>query len=106
MLSKLTETQITKSIRDLLSVLRIPHWKTWGGFIGQRGIPEIIGVIPGSGRFLAIEVKRPGGKLSYEQLCFLQKYENAGAVCMVAYDQHMVLARLQTVGYEPAKKVE
>jgi len=38
-----TEAAITKSIRDLLSHMQIFHWKNWGGMMGTKGVPDILG---------------------------------------------------------------
>jgi hypothetical protein len=49
-----------------------------------RGVSDIIGVLPG-GRFLAIEVKRPGGKPTPEQLDFIDRVNEAGGLAFVAH---------------------
>ena len=50
-----------------------------------RGVSDIIiGVIPPSGRFLAIEVKRPGGKPLAEQQQLLDTISEAGGLAFVA----------------------
>ena len=36
-----------------------------------RGFPDLLGIIPGSGRTLLIEVKRPGARPRANQLAFL-----------------------------------
>src|SRR5690242_9737335 len=50
-----------------------------------RGVSDIIGCIPTSGRFLAIEVKRPGGKLTQEQQQFIDMISGAGGLAFVAH---------------------
>jgi len=69
------------AVRAWLSAHGIPHWR-----INQQGVPihggtgfrpgphrgiaDLLGILPG-GRFLAVEVKKPGGKLTKDQRCFL-----------------------------------
>lgn len=86
------ESEIQKACLDYLRLLNIPRRKintvgikkADGSWIPSqsRGTADIIGVLR-SGRFLAVEVKRPGGKLSKEQVEFLEEFDRGGAVCMV-----------------------
>jgi hypothetical protein len=50
-------------------------------FNGMPGQSDIIGCLP-DGRFLACEVKRPGGKMTTEQEDFHQRVSEAGGVAM------------------------
>ena len=79
----MTEKEITKSIRQLLKNLSVFHWKQLGTLGMPKGIADIIGIW--EGRFLAIEVKRPGGKLSIEQELFLRRVNEKGGIGFVAY---------------------
>ncbi len=55
-----SETELTKAIRSVLSACGIFHWKQWQGPMSQpKGVSDILGILPG-GRMFAIEVKRPG----------------------------------------------
>ena len=57
---------------------------TYRRFVGLRGVSDILGVLPG-GRILAVEVKRPGGKLSDYQDVFLDHVASLGGVaCCVS----------------------
>ena len=58
-------------------------WKEHGGMYGTSGIPDIICCL--DGRFIGIEVKRPGGKVSRLQEITLRKIETAGGVGIVAF---------------------
>lgn len=98
---KVREADVLAQIRELLRRLKVPHWKNWGGPMGERGVPDLIGVIPG-GQLLLIEVKGPGGQVSPEQAAFIERYGAAGALAFVARDPMEVLARLAGIGYEPA----
>lgn len=64
----------------------------------KRGTPDILAVI--SGRFVAIEVKRPGGKPSKLQLAQLKRIEAAGGVAFVADSIDDVIKHLATAGIE------
>jgi hypothetical protein len=87
------ESEIQKAILQLLLAKRIFVWRQNTGTVevedryvsfGARGTSDILGIYPG-GRFMAIEVKRPKtGKLSTEQITFLQKVRKAGGIAMVA----------------------
>lgn len=84
-----SESQIQKSILDYLKLKQVLCFKHRnvgikkpdGSFIplafGEKGISDIIGVLPKSGRFLAIEVKRPGQHPSQNQLDFIASVNGA-----------------------------
>jgi hypothetical protein len=59
-----------------------------------RGVSDIIGCIPKTGRFLAIEVKRPGGKPTPEQQQFIDTINAAGGLAFVARSVEEVEQRL------------
>lgn len=80
---KLSEAAITKQIRDYLDVKKIFHVKHWSGPMSHKGIPDIIGVLPG-GKALLIEIKREGGKVSEEQKSFLENARELGAKAFIA----------------------
>lgn len=104
------ETPITREIRNLLHLLRIPHLKHWGGPFSEKGVSDLIGTLPGPGpmrgRALFIEVKVPGKEVTDHQKVFLENHANAGAICMVAHSAKEVLANLSISGYEPAKRIK
>ena len=50
-------------------------WKEHGGMYGVAGVPDIIACV--GGRFVAFEVKVPGGKLTKLQEITLQKIRDA-----------------------------
>jgi hypothetical protein len=96
-----TETEITSSIRGALKMLNVFCWKQWQGPMSQpKGVSDIIGILPkgiaGSdgGRFLAIEVKRPGGKVSPHQEQFIERVNRIGGLGFVAYSVEDVINRL------------
>ena len=51
------------------------QWVRWG----FAGCPDVLGQLPG-GRLLALEVKRPGGRVRPEQRAFLAR-ATAGGAC-------------------------
>jgi penicillin-binding protein-related factor A (putative recombinase) len=70
--------------------------RTLNGKHHARGAADILGVI--QGRFVAIEVKRPKGKVSDEQELFLQSIVDAGGIAFVAYSLGDVTINLQKFG--------
>jgi len=58
-----------------------------------KGVSDILGVLPG-GRFLAVEVKRPGGKISPQQLDFISNIRDSGGLAFIAYDVEDVQKQL------------
>lgn len=92
------ETEIVRSILDYLAFR--PDIFCWrnntGSFVlkgeggsnrffraGLKGSADILGIIRG-GRMIAIEVKRPGGKLSDDQSYFLERINKLGGIAFVA----------------------
>jgi hypothetical protein len=53
---------------------------------GLVGSSDILGVLPPSGRLLAVEVKRPGGRPTPHQQAFLDQVRAAGGVAAVVRD--------------------
>lgn len=98
------ESDIVAQIRSLLQTLRVTHWKNWGGPLGERGVPDIIGTMQG-GRMLLIEVKTARGVVSPEQEVFLERHAASGALAFVARSSREVLERLAAEGYDPAVAV-
>lgn len=90
------ETDIVRSILDGLHACGVMAWRVNTGAMagshngksrfvrfGPRGQADIQGVLDPSGRFLALEVKRPGGKATPDQLDWLQRVRDAGGVAQV-----------------------
>jgi Holliday junction resolvase len=87
----LSESAIQKKISDYLNAL--PEcWTCKVMSANKRGVPDILAVV--SGRFVAIEVKRPGGKPSKLQLAQLKRIEAAGGLAMIAESIDDVIAHL------------
>lgn len=62
-------------MRHLKTLPECFAWKEHGGMYGTSGIPDIIACI--GGRFVAFEVKVPGGKLTKLQEITLQRINDA-----------------------------
>ena len=76
------ESDITKQILDTLKGCGVWAWKHWSGPMSHVGIADILGIY--QGRFLAIEVKGPRGKVSDAQSRFLRNIEEHGGIAFVA----------------------
>jgi len=90
---QITEKEVTIQIRQVLKICRIFNWKHWQGPMSYpKGISDILGVY--KGRFLAIEVKRPGGRVSPEQRAFIERINDEGGIGFVAYSVDDVVDKL------------
>lgn len=102
-----TEAAIQKQILEYLEIRGIFHFRNNTGafpseykgkkrFIrfGSVGSSDILGIYPG-GRFLAIEVKRPGGKLSDHQKHFLEQVQARNGIGIVAHSVDDVMKVLE-----------
>ena len=86
----LKEVEIQKQILAVLKNLRIKAWRSNNiavkgrKFIGLKGVPDILGVLPPHGTMLAIEVKTEKGIQSDEQREFQAMCVENGAVYILA----------------------
>ena len=88
------EAAIQKVILHYLALRKIPAWRMNSGayksitgtFIryGNKGMADIIAILPPDGRWLAIEVKSEKGYLTEAQRDFALTIEKAGGISMVA----------------------
>ena len=106
-----TEKEITQSIRSLLDVYNIFHWKVWQGLGSKRGVSDIVGIC--KGKFIAIEVKRKDAprcpykcnhNVCVEQRAFLNNVNTEGGIGFVARSIDDVVERLD-LGDKIFKKV-
>lgn len=92
-----TEQAIQKGIIDYLKIKKYVvfkhrnvgiYKKATGSYIplpdGEKGISDIIGCSP-EGRFIAIEVKKPDGKPTQNQIDFIDKIKASGGIAFFAY---------------------
>jgi hypothetical protein len=88
------ETDIQSAILKAFQARGIVHWRTVLG--GRRvkggkapnpmkGFPDVAGVIGQTGKLFVCEVKKPGGRLSDEQVTWGKRLTDAGVKYMVAY---------------------
>ena len=90
------EKAIVASIFRALKARGVWAVKTHGGPYQISGLPDIIAIAPTTGRFLGIEVKRPGiGRITELQKVTLSRIETAGGVAGVAYSVEDALALLE-----------
>lgn len=92
-MDNITEKETTKGIRHLLRTHGIFHYKAWQGAMSEKGISDIIGVLP-EGKAVAIEVKIPKGNLSEHQKGFLDRFKAAGGIAFVARSPGDVIKEL------------
>lgn len=97
---KVSEGEILSSITQFLSWKGIYHWRNNSGAykqgeryirFGKKGTSDILALFPGElknglgkGLLWAIEVKKPGGRLSDEQIQFLKDVRIHGGIATVA----------------------
>lgn len=92
---KIKEKDLQRAILDWLRLKRIFAFKINnvgikkpnGSYIPSqlRGISDIVGILPHTGRFLAIEVKGSGGVVSPHQEQFIANINKWGGVGIIAY---------------------
>jgi hypothetical protein len=111
MIKNKTKTPESRILSDCLNTLRllgIFHWRNSIGAIrvrpgqvirfGMVGSSDIEGVLL-DGRFLAVECKSPGGRLSPEQSAFLDKVRGLGGLALVVRSSRELLDGLRDAGY-------
>lgn len=86
------ESLIQKQILDWLKETNLLHWRQNSGVVfagnrrillGEEGLPDIVVIVPPSGRLLGLEVKSAKGKLRPGQLAFKKRCEATGATYKV-----------------------
>ena len=65
-----------------MNLLDIWHWKVFTGPQNVPGVSDILGIY--QGKFLAIEVKKPGQKPTERQESFLNQVRESGGIAIVA----------------------
>ena len=107
------EADIQKAILDFLRLKRYvvtKHYSTvfkgsrdTGYYpvpIGDKGVSDIIGCSP-TGRFIAVEVKKPGGSASDDQIAYLENIRAAGGIGFTAWSLDDALDALARDGDVP-----
>lgn len=62
---------------------------------GENGVPDLVGCMK-DGRFICVEVKKAGGKLSKDQESFLEQIRGTGGLGIVAFSLDDVI---RAIGY-------
>ena len=88
----LKETDISKQIRSLLFQVGGLPIKIAGGAYQRPGISDFLVCL--DGRFVAIEVKRPGLQMTEKQEQFQHEVRAAGGIAFVAYSVDDVVREL------------
>lgn len=86
------ERDIQGAITDWLLLKGAWYFKVHGHGMQRRGVPDIIGCY--KGKLFGIEVKKPGGKVSWEQKGEIDAIIRAGGEAFVAYSVDDVMERL------------
>lgn len=97
--------------KDILDYLKIKHYvvfkhrnvgiykKETGTYIplafGEKGISDLLACAP-DGRFWAIEVKKPGGRPSPDQLAFIESVKRNNGVAFIAESLDEVIPVVET----------
>jgi hypothetical protein len=92
------ESEIKRSVRKYLALRGIFNWNQWQGQFSVKGVPDIVGIIPGSGKLLGIEVKCPGKKPRPEQQAFLDEIKRNGGIAFVVTSVEELVQNLQCYG--------
>ena len=100
--TKVLEAEITKAIKEILKKLKIPFFKHWSGPFSKEGVSDIIGCLPGTGRALFLEIKKPGEVPTDSQWKFLDKFNEGDAVCFYVDNAWDVVRKLAGAKYQPA----
>lgn len=79
----MSEKTIENSIKRYLDSIGAYYIKTHGSLFSKAGVPDIIACI--NGKYVAIEVKKPGGIVSELQKANIKLIEQSGGIAFVAY---------------------
>ena len=90
MLEKDIQRQILKWLNSQNNIYAV---KIAQGAYSQAGISDILACV--AGRFVAIEVKRKGGKVTALQRAFINKINSVGGYAFVAYSLDEVKQKIK-----------
>ena len=93
------EAPITKKIMKTLKEMGAFRYKTHGAIDQQRGLPDIICCY--KGRFIGLEVKRPGRDATELQAFTIKQIRLAGGIAGVVHSVEEAVTLLQTVTGSP-----
>lgn len=104
-----TETQISLAIREaLLATGKVVLWRNNTGRLQDRtgrwvtyglgvGGADLVGMLKGSGRFFACEIKLPGKSLTPEQVAWHRIVNASGGLAFVAHSVDEAMAVLGSI---------
>lgn len=92
----MSEKRIENAIQIYLDSLGAYHIKNHGSIYSRAGTPDITACL--DGRFIAIEVKQPGGRVSPLQAAHIELIKKANGTAFVAYSLDDVKCELRKVG--------
>lgn len=105
------ERDIQRNVLAYLGFRKILAWRnqtqgTWDAAKGVyrskqtlKGVPDVLGILP-DGRFMGIEIKRPGQHLRPEQAYFQQEALKARGFCVCVHSVAEIEAALKAEGYK------
>ncbi|MEI3596880.1 MULTISPECIES: VRR-NUC domain-containing protein [unclassified Oceanobacillus] len=79
----MSEKRIENAIQRYLDSLGAYHIKNHGSIYSRAGTPDITACV--NGKFVAIEVKQPGGVVSPLQAAHIELIRKSGGAAFVAY---------------------
>jgi hypothetical protein len=89
------EKEIKSEIRRYLKIRGFFCWNQWQGQMSVKGVPDIVGLFPKSGRLFAVEVKTDRGRVRPEQQDFMDRINAEGGLAFVAHSVEEVMERLR-----------
>jgi hypothetical protein len=102
------ENRVKAGVLKYLKLRQIKAWSNPSGAVrirpgkfmsfGLKGSSDILGILPG-GRFIAVECKARGGRLSPEQRTFLTDIKALGGLAIVAKSWTDIDQALRESGY-------
>lgn len=111
------ETLLVRSVIETLHRLGCPAWRCGVGskewtdsegkrrfaMFGMKGLPDIMGIIPPTGRFIGIECKVDGNQLTKDQKRVLGDFAAAGVFVAVVRDTTDGLAEMVRAAIDEAR---
>ena len=79
----MSEKRIENQIKQYLDSIGAWHIKTHGNMFSRAGTPDVLACV--NGRFVAIEVKQPGGRVSPLQMAHIKLIRQSNGTAFVAY---------------------
>jgi len=100
------ENIVQKNIQDYLDLLGIDNHRNNTGrrgkvSYGRKNSGDIYAILPPNGRFMAVEVKRPGEKPTKGQLEYGAEIEKSGAVYIWADSIGMFIKKFSLLQHAP-----